>query len=228
MNAKELFDEIKRKFEISSDADLALLLGMTGGRVSQMKKSTTALTPRTVASLLKKAVMEERSVSKQFASNSLRNAIQPAVEMYPISATRSKQDAKWEIFPTDSKTSSRNAKVRKCLESFAGVYFFFDSQGFTIYAGKTESTNVWKEMNHAFNRERSNHTAFLVNHPTNGNEFEPAWDHPRQPVKQIVYLHDTAHYFSAYKVAPELIPKLEALVIRSFCNILSNKKMEKL
>jgi hypothetical protein len=82
-------------------------------------------------------------------------------------------------------------------------------------------------MNLAFNRERSQHKAFFIQHPTNGTSFEPAWKANRQPKETIVYLHDTAHYFSAYETAQELIPSIEALLVRGFSNTLSNKKMEK-
>ena len=103
----------------------------------------------------------------------------------------------------------------------------YDSQGCAIYAGKTETQGIWKEMTSAFNRERSNHQAFFVSHPTTGKTFFTASERPKQPKKRVVHLHDTAHFFSAYKVVPELISKLEALVVRAFCNSLSNKKMER-
>ncbi|MGC9129250.1 MAG: hypothetical protein ACP5GA_11060, partial [Acidithiobacillus sp.] len=93
--------------------------------------------------------------------------------------------------------------------------------------GKTESQNIWKEMTNAFNRERSNHQVFLVNHPSTGESFLPAHENLLQPKKQTVRLYQTAVFFSAYEISQPLIPKLEALLVRAFCNTLSNKKMEK-
>ncbi|HEX5339104.1 MAG TPA: hypothetical protein VFW53_11765, partial [Gallionella sp.] len=113
------------------------------------------------------------------------------------------------------------------LESAKGIYVFFDSIGNAIYVGKTERQNIWKEMTSAFNRERSNHQTFVVAHPTTGTSFSPAWESPKQPKKRVAYLYNTASYFSAYEVVPGLTPKLEALLVRVFCNSLSNKKMEK-
>jgi len=49
----------------------------------------------------------------------------------------------------------------------------------------------------------------------------------RQPKKKTIYLYDVASFFSAYEVASELIGGLEALVVRSICNDMSNVKMEK-
>jgi hypothetical protein len=158
-------------------------------------------------------------------SSAFIDAIRPIVEMYPIERVPSKQNAKWEILPT-GQSHAKNQALRKCLESSKGIYLLYDSQGCAIYAGKTERQNIWKEMTSAFNRERTSHQAFFVSHPTTGQTFSPAWETQRQPRKRLVYLYDTAHYFSAYEVAPGLIPKLEALVVRAFCNSLSNKKME--
>jgi hypothetical protein len=183
-----------------------------------LRSGTNLLTARQVTSFLLKAA--ENATKAAFV-----DAIRPSVEMYRIEVVSSKQDAKWELLPT-GKGDMRNQALRKHLESIRGVYFFFDSQGRAIYAGKTEKQNIWKEMTHAFNRERSNHQAFFVTHPTTGQSFAPAWEKPRQPRKQQVYLHDTAYYFSAYEVTGSLIPKLEAFIVRAFCNTLSNKKME--
>ena len=72
------------------------------------------------------------------------------------------------------------------------------------------------------------HRSFIVPHPTTGASFEPAREKIRQPAKRVVFLHDTASFFSAYRVESGLISKLEALLVRVFCNTLTNKKMEKL
>ena len=219
MHPTELFDELKRRNDLHSDSALARLIGLTPARISQMRNRNTKLTVRQLASYIRKA--EERGRRLAFS-----DPIRAVVEMYPVVAVRSKQEAKWELLPT-GKSNSRNQALRECLEKVQGVYLFYDSLRCAIYAGKTERTGIWREMTSAFNRERSNHNSFLVAHPTTGTSFSPAWKAPRQPQKRMVYLHDTAHYFSAYEVRQELIPSVEALVIRAFCNSLSNKKMEK-
>ena len=219
MHPSELFDELKQRNGLGSDTELANLIGLTSARVSQMRSRNNNLSARQLASYIRKAGDRGHQLA-------LADPIHPIVEMYPISAVSSKQDVKWELLPT-GKANPRNQAIRKLLENVQGLYVLYDSQGCAIYAGKTEKQNIWKEMTNAFNRERSNHQAFFVDHPTNGSTFSPAWKTPRHPQKKVVYLYNTAHYFSAYEVVPALIPKLEALVVRAFCNSLSNKKMER-
>ena len=220
MHPTELFDELKKQYGVTSDADIAGILGLTAGRISQLRARAGELSARQIVSFIQKAAVNERK-------NVFSNGIKPIVEMYALDRVSSRHDVKWELLPT-GKDNPRNQKIRTYLESVQGIYLFYDSQGCAIYAGKTEKQNIWKEMTNAYNRERSNHHAVFVDHPTTGQTFTPAWQSPRQPRKTQVYLFDTSLYFSAYEVAPELIPKLEAFVVRSFCNSLSNKKMEKL
>lgn len=219
MHPTELFTELKKRNDVQSDSALAMLIGLTPARISQMRSRNIALSARQVASYLKKA--EDRGRKIAFS-----DPIRAIVEMYPIEAVLSKQEAKWELLPT-GKSNPRNQALRECLDKVQGVYLLYDSQRRAIYSGKTEKRGIWKEMTNTFNRERSNHQSFFVTHPTTGSTFSPAWKSPRQPVKRTVFLHDTAHYFSAYEVVSELIPTVEALLIRAFCNSLSNKKMEK-
>ncbi|HUL31139.1 MAG TPA: hypothetical protein VLZ03_11865 [Thermodesulfobacteriota bacterium] len=218
MNGSDILDDIKMRHKIKSDANLAKHLGLSSGRMSQLR-SANELTSKQVLALLAKA--ESAAVKAKMES-----AVLPIIEYYPIKREPTKQDAKWDILPTDDN-HVRNSSIRRVLEAAKGIYVLYDSQGVALYVGKTEKQNIWKEMNDAFNRERSNHQAYFVQHPSNGNRFEPAHEKLRQPVKQIVYLCDTAHYFSAYKVPNPLVPKIEALLVRAFCNSLSNKKMEK-
>lgn len=218
MHPTELFDELKKQYELSSDSELADLVGLTPSRISQIRKGESNLTVRQLASYMRKA--EERGRKQAFSS-----AIRPIVEMYPIEVVSSKQDKKWELLSTGKDNPIQQA-LRKHLEESKGIYVFYDSQGCAIYAGKTERQNLWKEMTSAYNRERSNHQVLFVDHPTTGT-FKPAWEAPRQPKKRAVQLFRTASYFSAFEVSPELIPNLEAFIIRSFCNSLSNKKMER-
>lgn len=218
MHPSELFDALKKRNKVTSDSQLAKLIGLTPSRISQMRIRDQNLSPRQVASYIEKAA--ERGTAAAFVE-----PIRPIVEMYPIEHTSSRQDKNMELFPTGS-TNPRNKAIRACLEKTIGVYLFFDSLGRAIYAGKTVK-NLWFEMSGAFNRKRSNHQAFFIDHPSTGASFSPAWQSPRQPRKRIIRLYDTAMYFSAYEVSKPLIPNLEALLIRSFCNTLSNKKMEK-
>ena len=219
MYAHALFDDLKAAHDYNSDSDLARLIGLTPGRISQMRMREHVLTTRQVVSYLAKA--EERG--KKMA---LESIVKPIVEMYPIDATPSKQDRFWEVLPT-RKTDIRNVQIRAFLAKAQGIYILYDSLGCAIYVGKTLTQGIWKELNNAFNRERSNHQAVFVSHPTTGTTFKPTWESPRQPKSKQVYLYDTAHYFSAYDVTAAAIGDLEALLVRAFANNLSNKKMEK-
>lgn len=220
MKPRELLNTLKRKFNVDTDVAIGKIIGLTGGRLSQWRSSRRQLTTRQVASLIKRTseLAEKRAV---------KSAIRPIVELYPIERTSSPQDAKWEIIPSDKTENPRQNKLRAYLENSKGIYFFYDSGGKIIYTGKTEKQTLWKEMKSAFNRERQAHTVFKVKHPTTGASFKPAWKKLRQPRIRVVYLHDTAQYFSVYEVSSELIGNLEAMIIRAVCNDVSNIKMEK-
>jgi hypothetical protein len=219
MKPSELFDELKKRNSLTSDSDMARLLGLTPPRISQMRSGNQSLTTRQIASYIGRA-------HKIGQKDAFIQPIKPIVEMYPIEAVLSRQESKWEPLPT-KKDNIRNRAIRKYLEESKGIYVFFDSIRCAIYTGKTERQNIWKEMTDAFNRERSNHQTFEVSHPSTGEAFSSAWEKPRQPQKRLAYLYNTAAFFSAYEIVGGLIPKIEALIVRIFCNSLSNKKMEK-
>ena len=220
MKPSELLDTLKRYFDVDTDAALGRIIGLTGGRLSQWRSSRRQLTVRQIASLIKRTseLAEKRAV---------KSAIRPIVEFYPIDKTSSRQGAKWEIIPTDRENNPRQNSLRDYLEEARGIYFFYDSGGKIIYTGKTEKQTLWKEINSAFNRERQAHTILKVKHSTTGASFEPAWKKLRQPRRKVVYLHETAKYFSVYEVSEHLIGNLEAMLIRALCNNISNVKMEK-
>ena len=218
MHPNDLFDELKKNHGLTSNVEIGGLLGLTPSRISQMSSSDRDLTARQVASYLSKA-------ESYGAKQAFRGAIRPIVEMYEVSVTASKQDAKQEIIPTDNGNQF-NKDLRKILEGVKGIYIFYDSLGCPIYVGKTERQNLWREMNNAFNRHRTSLQAFMVDRPKKGEIFQPAWEKPKQLKKKVVTLHATASYFSAYEVQDSLISTLEAMLVRSFCNSLSNKKME--
>lgn len=225
MKGSDILDDIKKRHNIKNDASLAKHLGLSSGRMSQLR-SANELTSKQVLTLLAKAESAARKAESAAMKAIMENSILPIIEYYPIKRAPSKQDAKWDVLPTGAN-HGRNSEIRRVLEAATGIYVLYDSQGVALYVGKTEKQNIWKEMKDAFNRERSNHQAYFVQHPSKGNDFEPAHEKLRQPVKKIVYLCDTAHYFSAYKISKPLVSKIEALLVRAFCNSLSNKKMEK-
>lgn len=220
MKPRELLDTLKRYLDVNTDAAVGKFIGLSGGRLSQWRSSRRQLTTRQIASLIKRT-------SELAEKRAMKSAIRPIVELYPIEKTASRQDAKWEVMPTNEEDNPRQNALRDYLKEAKGVYFFYDSGGKIIYTGKTEKQTLWKEINSAFNRERQAHTIFKVRHPTTGASFEPAWKKLRQPRSKVVYLHETAKYFSVYEVSAHLIGNLEAMIIRALCNDISNVKMEK-
>lgn len=104
--------------------------------------------------------------------------------------------------------------IRSDLETQRGIYIFYDSLGKAIYAGKTEKNYLWSEMKSAYNRARKTQQKFKR---TNGVKI----------YKQSYYLHEVAAYASVYSVKPYAISFIEALLIHSFPNDLTNVRVEK-
>lgn len=165
MHPSEFFDELKKQNGLTSDTELANLIGLTSARISQMRTRKGDLTARQLASYVQKAEDRGRVLA-------LTDPIRPIVEMYPISAVSSKRDAKWEMLRT-GKSHPRNQTIRSILEKSQGIYLLYDSQGCAIYAGKTKKQNIWKEMNDAFNRELINRRSLFSIRPTDQHFCPP-------------------------------------------------------
>ena len=129
MEPKAFLTEIKRQFNFVSDKEIADVLGMTTGRVSQLRSGVGDLTARQVVSCIKKAAVVARETA-------FVGAIKPIVEMYPINAVLSGQGAKWELL--DTAKHARNRHIREHLENARGIYLFFDSLKTRFY--KKQST----------------------------------------------------------------------------------------
>ena len=95
-----------------------------------------------------------------------------------------------------------------------GIYIFYDSMGEAIYAGKTEKNTLWQEMKSAYNRKRSVQQKFKR---TSGITI----------YKKPYYLYEVAAYASVYSVKSYAIGFIEALLIHSFPNDLTNVRVEK-
>jgi hypothetical protein len=217
MDTQSLLNKLKKKFDLDTDRELAEKTGINLTTINSWNNKGT-LTETMVANLLCKAVETGGEIA-------LKNGIQPIVEFYPINHTPSKRGAKWEILSSDEE-NSYEIQMKKELKANSGIYLFYSSTGHVIYAGKAQKSTLWKEMNDAFNRERSAQTAFLVDHPT--TEFKPAYEKLRDIKERNVCLCDIAYYFSAYYTHDALISNLEAFLIRALANDLTNSKMEKI
>ena len=80
-------------------------------------------------------------------------------------------------------------------------------------------------MNPAFNRDRKDQIVTRVMHPRLDVEFKRI---KRQTLAKAEKLYNLASYFSAYKVPPNLVDNLEALLIRAFPNDVTNVKMQRI
>lgn len=218
MNAEKLIHALKQKLNVTTDTDLAKALGMTGPALIQWRNQKNDVSALQIAN----AVVKARDASKKDAH---RAAIKPIVEFFPIDAVSNGN--KQEVFGTGKAAGKHLNGLREVLEKSQGLYVFYDTRGRALYAGQTKKQNLWKEMNLAFNRDRSAQVMTLVRHPTSDVEFRPAHEKVRQPTDINLKLHDLAAYFSAYGVAEGMIDDLEALLVRVFPNDLLNFKMEK-
>lgn len=222
MKGIDVIAELKKKFRVTSDKEIADVLGMTVVAISNWKKRPKC-TLRQIAGLV-------HSASKTGAIRFRSNAVRPLVEFFEISYCESGKGVGYLLFDSldeKGKAHPYRSGLREELESKHGVYLFFDSRGQAIYAGKARKQSLWKEMNTALNRDRGELQKIKrVNHPANKIGYRTSDEKARQIVDQSVTLSEIAWYFSAYEVADEMIEDVEALLVRSFANNLLNKRME--
>ena len=210
MDINNFLDKIKQKFNLESELELASTLNITNQTLKKYRESNK-LTEFQMANLFEKA-MDARE------TDSFKKAIKPIVEFYPINFTEARNGIDWKILSSDKKAFPDDYKLKEELDKYIeGIYFFYNSEGKIIYAGKTHS-NLWKEINFAFNRDRKSQKMYRVNH-----------DRKNKVLKEVnVKLHDIAHYFSVYETHCNLTHNLEAFIIRAMPNNLTNVRMEKL
>ena len=220
MKVADLFKHLKRKFDVTSNKSLARRLGVTQVSLQKWKVQRRELTALQIANLIDKA-------SKSAVVHSHQSLVRPIVEFYRIERVLTQQATKYQVIPTGSDVGKHLTGLRQKLEASRGLYIFYDTCGKALYAGQTKKQNLWKELNLAFNRDRSAQVMTLVRHPSNDVAFKPAHEKVRQPKDVNLKLHDLAAYFSAFEVTDSMIDDLEALLVRAFPNDLLNFKMEK-
>lgn len=223
MKSTELLRHLAKKMSAVSETELAAVLGLPGHQLSHWRKESTTLSPLQVAN----AIANAHKTAKSHAHST---AVKALVEFHPITATAVGRSGKsLQVFPTGPDAGRYLTGLCEVLaQAKSGLYIFYDSRGKALYAGQTKKQNIWKEMNFAFNRERSAQVMTLVRHPTNDVNFRSAHVKVRQPTSSTLKLHDLATYFSAFEVVPEMVDDFEALLIRAFPNDMLNYKMEKL
>lgn len=222
MKGADVIDSLKRRFKVDTDVDLGKRIGLSVPAI-QNWKNRPSVTARQASGIVSAAHKSgERHVQE--------SAIRPIAEFFQIQKVRTKSNGSYSVFVENNADGRPHPylsglKNELCLQH--GLYIFFDSRGQAIYAGKAKNQFLWKEMNLAFNRQRGNMQKIRrVNHSARMQIFRTTDEIARQIVEIEVPLHELAKYFSAYRVADEMINMLEAMLVRSFANNLLNKRME--
>ena len=222
MNGQELVDRLKDKLGLESDGNLADRLGVTQQTLIRWKNAKPGVQPKNVANAIHKAI---RTAEKKTQVE----AISPIVEYFRLEPYQSSRNSRYQLFPTRSRRGFHPLYdgLRKDLEAATGIYIFHDTRGRALYVGKAKQQSLWQEMNLTFNRERETQKVYRVEHPKRRQKFVSATEKLRQPVSRKIPLYELAAYLSVYKVYPDMIDGVEALIVRAFANDLLNVKMER-
>lgn len=227
MKYQDLYAVLNKKWKESADkelskAELAGRLGLSVQTLVNWENNEKELTATQVANLLIKAT--DVAVSAAHL-----HAVRPIVEIFPIDAhQRSQKGGAWDVFDGGKSAAGYMQGLKDALQNAHGIYIFYDSSGDALYAGKARKQFIWAEMNNAFNRSRKEvQEVMLVNHPVSKDKFVAAHEKSRQPRPTQLFLHQLAHYFSAYEVEDAMIDDVESLLVRAFPNNLLNVKMER-
>ncbi|MGJ0513761.1 hypothetical protein [Methylocystis sp.] len=212
----ELVEVLKTQLECCSDSELAKKVGLTPGRISQIRAKRQRLEARYVGDFLGRAF----AAGKESA---FRSAIRPVVEFFPVEVANIRQNGR--NMPFDPNGDGGRALATR-LRSPHGLYAFYNSQAEIIYFGKAVKQSLYAEMINVFNRNIPHLQVYSVKHPwgrfasRNNGELRRIKSRP-------VKLSTVAAYFSAYDIEPYLISALEALFIRLVPNDIINVRIEK-
>jgi hypothetical protein len=210
----DLCDELRRLFKSESDSDLACAIGITQGRVSQIRSSPD-FGPQYLAKLIKR-------ITETQTADAFREAIRPVVEFFPIEVSKVRENGRNLSFkPTGNGGEQLSARLKESH----GLYAFYNSQAEIIYFGKAQKLFLYDKMVNAFNRVLPHYQIYRVRHPW-GKYRSTTADELRKIKKETVTLADTANYFSAYAISDQLIGGLEALFIRIAPNDIINVRVE--
>lgn len=219
MNYSKLITYVRGKGDFATDQELANFLGVTLAELLKMQKDQTEATELKIANL----ILKIKSATKKEIHN---NAVNPIVEFFAITPTLTRSSKKYEVFSTTDDNLYKIGLKEQLKSIKTGLYIFYDARGKALYAGQTKKQTLWKELNDAYNRDRSEQSAMLVKHPTNNISYKTNDEVRRKLIETPLRLYDLAAYFSAYQADSGLVDNLEALLIRAFPNDLLNVKMQ--
>ncbi|MGJ0393949.1 MAG: hypothetical protein ACR650_14590 [Methylocystis sp.] len=216
MYGSELVDVLRDQLECSSDSDLAKKVGLTPGRISQIRGRTQRLEAAYVGDFLGRAF----AAGKEGA---FRSAIRPVVEFFPVEVANIRDNGR--NIPFDPNSDGGRALAAR-LRKAHGLYAFYNSQAEIIYFGKAVRLSLYSEMINVFNRNIPHLQVYNVKHPW-GRFASRDNGELRRIRSRPMKLSAVAGYFSAYDIEPYLISALEALFIRLVPNDIINVRIEK-
>ena len=208
MRGSDLITALKKRFSVVTDTDLARAIGGTNALITILK-GQRKLSPLRVSNLVRRA---QAAIADTWVTD--------LVEFHPIHKTKARKH--WEIL---DQNSDRYDGVIGRLRDAVGIYFFYDSAGRVIYVGQTRRRKLWDEMKTAFNRTNVSNVIRRVRHPLRRNR-NGANERRRRITTHSVPIHETAQYFSAYRMHPDYIDSVEALFTRAIPNNLINVRIE--
>ncbi len=228
---ERLVSTLMTRLHITRKNDLAEYFGKQPAQITNWER-LTKITPTVVVNMVSalKQAMEKRALedhkkllkeAKDEREDSLIHSINPLIEYAPI------EKIDW----TTARPTSGNAELkprggfdvplRTQLEHKHGVYVFYDSFLRPIYVGKAKDMDLWQESGRQFRRPINTTDVANYNHPVT-NQIEVA----RKMSSVKFYVCHVACYISAYEIQREMIDSVEALLIRTNWNGLTNKKIE--
>lgn len=213
MRGSELISELKAGFEAKTKRELAGRLGSSPA-VIDVLDDLESVSAKRVCGLIQRA---QAAVADDWLS--------VIAEFHHIEKTLSKGEKKWEILKRDS---SEHKRLITALESNIGIYLFYDSAGSVIYVGKTKRKKggLWAEMKSAFNRRNVDNAIYRVRRSRRKNALLTDGGQHLPITREVVPIHETASYFTAYRVHPLFIDQIETLFIRAIPNNLTNVRIE--
>jgi hypothetical protein len=223
MKGSEFVDKLKLEFKCETDKELADVLGRSIPSISSWRKKSSIspmVAARAMRELAERVEGETESLREKLREKQVSHSISAILEYAPIAAYHKSTSKTAQIKSSDGFGYLR---IRDKLENKRGIYIFYSSLARAIYVGKAKDTELWTEANSAFNREFKGDLC-KVNYPNENQKMPSNMKLSRHTAK----VYEVATYFLAYEVDVALVDKVEALMIRSFINELSNVKIENL
>jgi hypothetical protein len=155
MRGADLCDELRGLFECKSDSDLARAIGVTQGRISQMRSSPDEFGPKNLAKLIKR-------ITETQTAEAFKEAVRPVVEFFPVEISNVRENGRNLPF---NPAGDGGKQLYARLRASNGLYAFYNSQAEIIYFGKAQRLCLFDEMINAFNRELPHYQIYRVRHP---------------------------------------------------------------